>query len=479
MVDDGRTVPPFATRGVLGIAGVVALLHCTAMAFGTGYWFDEVYMLAIGRYHLDWGSADQPPMAPALAALADAVAPGSMILLRLPAVLATAGAVVVAGLIARELGCDRRAQVFTAAAQATALWANLVGHWLTPYTLEPLQWMLLVWLLIRWQRVRDDRLLLVLGVVLGIAAMTKFQVMLLCLVLLVALAICGPRELLRRPLFWTGVVLAALIAAPTLIWQYLHGWPQLLMTPVVAGEAAALYGGRPGIAVELLVFAGVAGLVLGGYGLFLLLRSAEMRAHRYLGLTFVVMYVVFVATAGRPYYLAGLYAPLAAAGALGLQRRREQGRGPRRWLVWPAWLAATAAAIGLLVVSVSSVSSDTAENIARRTAEVYHGLPASQRDRTVVFGESYIVAAFVDGYAHRYDLPEAYSANRSYGYFAPPPADHDVVLYVGSDADELQPYFTDALVVTDIGDDMHAYLLTGQRQSWESMWPKIRTLTVS
>jgi hypothetical protein len=53
MVDDGRSVPPFATRGVLGIAGVVALLHCAVTAFGAGYWFDEVYMLAIGRYHLD------------------------------------------------------------------------------------------------------------------------------------------------------------------------------------------------------------------------------------------------------------------------------------------------------------------------------------------------------------------------------------------------------------------------------------------
>ena len=111
MADDGRTVPPFATRGVLGIAGVVALLHCAATVSGTSYWFDEVYMLAIGRHHLDWGSADQPPLAPAVAAFADALAPGSLIALRLPAVLATAGAVVVAGLIARELGCDRRAQV--------------------------------------------------------------------------------------------------------------------------------------------------------------------------------------------------------------------------------------------------------------------------------------------------------------------------------------------------------------------------------
>jgi 4-amino-4-deoxy-L-arabinose transferase-like glycosyltransferase len=325
-----------------------------------------------------------------------------MIALRLPAVLATAGAVVVAGLIARELGCDSRAQVFTAAAQATGLWVTLAGHWLTPDTVEPVIWMLLVWLLFRWQRVRDDRLLLVVGAVIGIAAMTKFQVMLLCLVLLVTVAVCGPRDLLRRPLFWAGAVLAALIAAPTLIWQYRHAWPQLRMTPVVAGEAEALYGGRPGIAVELLVFAGLAGLVLASYGLLRLLRADEMRPYRYLGVTFVVLFVVFVATAGRPYYLAGVYAPLVAAGALGLQRRREARRAPRRWLVWPTWLATTAAAVGIRVTSVSITRSDTAEDIARRTADVYHGLPAAQRDRTVVFGQSYIVAAFVDGYSQRY-----------------------------------------------------------------------------
>ena len=51
-------------------------------------------MLAIGRSHLDWGSADQPPLAPALAALTDAVAPGSLIALRVPVVLAVAVAAV-------------------------------------------------------------------------------------------------------------------------------------------------------------------------------------------------------------------------------------------------------------------------------------------------------------------------------------------------------------------------------------------------
>jgi 4-amino-4-deoxy-L-arabinose transferase-like glycosyltransferase len=476
---DRSHVEPFAALPVVILAVVVGVAHCVATLFSRGYWFDEVYVAATGRDHLDWGSADQPPLAPALAALIHAVAPGSLVALRLPAILATAAAVVVAALIARELGCDRRAQVFVAAAQATALWTTLAGHWLTPYALEPLQWMSLVWLMIRWQRVRDDRLLLVIGVIAGLAVLTKFQVMLLCLVLLVAIAVCGPRDLLRRPMLWVGALVALVIASPTVIWQQLHGWPQLRMTRVVAGEADALYGGRGGIAVELLLFAGLAGAFLALYGLVRLLRTDELRPYRYLGVTFPVLWVVFVIAEGRPYYLVGLYAPLAAAGALGLQRRRESGRTARRWLLWPAWVACGALAIGTLVVSVTVARSDVGEGIAQRTAEVLRGLPADQRDRTVVYGESYIVAAFLDGFADLYGLPEAYSGNRGYGYFAEPPADHDAVLYVGRDPSSLSPYFTATSEVGDIGDDMHAFLLTGLREPWASVWPRLRTLTVS
>jgi hypothetical protein len=99
-----RAVFPFAASVVLPIAGVVAVVQLLAAVFGHGYWFDEIYMLANGRNHLAWGLADQPPLAPALAAVADAIAPGSIVALRVPAILATSAAVVVAALIARELG---------------------------------------------------------------------------------------------------------------------------------------------------------------------------------------------------------------------------------------------------------------------------------------------------------------------------------------------------------------------------------------
>ncbi|TFV54722.1 glycosyl transferase family 39 [Mycobacterium sp. PS03-16] len=435
-------------------------------------------MLAIGRFHLDWGSADQPPLTPVLAAAMDALAADSVLLLRLPAVLATAGAVVMAALIARELGGDRRAQSVTAVAQATGVWVTLSGHWLTPYALEPVQWLLLIWLMVRWVRTRHDRLLLAAGVVAGIAALTKFQVLLLCAVLLVTVLLFGPRELLRRPLLWAGGAVGALVAAPTLWWQHRHGWPQLQMTQIVAGEADVLYGGRPGIAVQLLVFAGLAGAVLVAYGLWRMVRDETLRPYRFVAATSVVLFVVFVATAGRPYYLCGLYAPLAAAGALGFQRRRESRPAARRWAVWPAAALSVAVAAGALALSVTFTRSDVGERIARDTGAAYGTLSADERARTAVIAESYVVAAYLDAHAHRHGLPRAFSFSRSYGYFPPPEPDHDSALYVGADDSRVRPFFADSRIVAPIGDDMHVYLMTDRHRPWPEIWARLQTLTV-
>jgi len=477
------TAHPFAKRPVLLIASVVAIAHLAA-SFDRGYWFDEVSMLAIGRYHLDWGAADQPPVTPLLAALMDAIAPGSIPALRLPAVLSTAAAVVVAALIAREMGGDRRAQSVTAGAQATGLWTTVAGHWLTPYTLEPLQWLVLLWLLVRWLRLRDDRLLLVLGAVAGIAAETKFQSMLLCAALLLSCLAVGPRTLLGRPRLWAGAGIGALIALPTLLWQAFHGWPQLRMGPVVASEARALYGDRPQIALALLFLAGVAGTALALYGLGRLLLTRELRAYRFLAVTFLALYVVFVATAGRPYYLAGLYGLLTSAGALGMQRRRETTGARRRWLVWPAFALSAAAAGGMLAVASAATHQSDAlgRHIAQRAAATYHALPPPEKHRTALLGRSYIIAAYLDGYSPTYDLPAAHSTNRSYGYFPPPPEEHDRVLYVGPNADELRPHFTTIREITGGGSrakQATTWLCTGKREPWASLWPRLRHLDVS
>lgn len=491
-----RPAPPVGLHAlarwpVLTIAGVLALVHAVAGAFGD-YWIDEVYMLAAGKYHPNWGYVDQPPLTPLLAAAMDFIAPDSMFALRLPAALATGGAVVLIALLARELGADRRAQTIAALAGATGLWSNLIGHWTAPYTFEPLLWSALLVPLVRWLRqhsegVADDRLLLVFGVLLGINLQVKFQVVLLCVALLVSALAVGPRAVLTRPMLWAGTGVALLIASPTLIWQAVNGWPQLAMSAVVAQESPMLSGGRDGTAVQLVLYAGVLGTALVLGGLWLLLREPWLRPYRMFAVTAILLWAFFVATAGRPYYLIGMYGLPIAAAVVGLQRRR-QAKPPRwGWAAWPVYALSVATA-GMLVFAGAAInqtfstaltkidSGKVSERIARDVSGAYLTLPAEQRTRTAVIGDSYIAGAMLDVGSAHHPLPEVFSPHRGYGYFDAPTDEIDTVVYYGRDVESLRPYFTDIRPAIP-GEDLKGWIATGRTQPWAAIWPQLTSLS--
>jgi hypothetical protein len=148
-------------------------------------------------------------------------------------------------------------------------------------------------------------------------------------------------------------------------------------------------------------------------------------------------------------------------------------------MVWAGLGIAVALAVAALVLGTAVTRSDVGEQIAQRTAAAYHALPPEQRNRTAVVGESYIVAAYIDGFSDEYALPKAYSPNRSYAYFPHPAEEQDAVLYVGSNPNRLRPYFLDVREVGDVTGDMHSWLFTGRREAWGDVWPRLRTLSVA
>jgi 4-amino-4-deoxy-L-arabinose transferase-like glycosyltransferase len=477
-----RDLATFARWPVFSIAGLVAVVHLVFSPTG-GYWLDEAYMLAAGKFHPAFGYADQPPLAPLLAAAMDRIAPDSIVVLRLPAVLATAAAVVLTALIARELGGDRRAQTLSAGAAATGLFSTYVGHWITPYTFEPALWLLLIWVLLRWVRLReaghpDDRLLLVIGVVIGLTMQTKFQVALLCVALLISVLLVGPRDLLRRPKFWGGVGIALLLALSTLVWQATHGWPQLRMGAVVARESPRMSNGHTNIALYLVVFAGVAGTGLFLLGLWKLLRSAELRPYRFFGVTIVLLYGLFTALPGRPYYLMSLYGIAIAAGALALQRRRETRRTRFRWAAWPTYAASVLAAGYFLWLSTAQtiprVPMPESDALAKETAAAYAALPPQEHRHTAIMGGHYVLAAALEVEREQHGLPPVYSPHRGYGYFDIPGNEINSVLLVGWRPAMLLEHFTEIRQVRQ--GDVDIWLCTGRRGAWPDIWAKIRSL---
>src|SRR5579863_4992333 len=107
-----------STLILVAIAATVALLHLVTNN-RYGFHRDELQFLSDAR-HLDWGFVAYPPMTPFLEHILFAIFGLSLVGLRLFAVIAQAVAIVVGGLMARDLGGGRLAQITAALAVASA-----------------------------------------------------------------------------------------------------------------------------------------------------------------------------------------------------------------------------------------------------------------------------------------------------------------------------------------------------------------------
>src|SRR5215211_9004721 len=116
-------------RALYAIAGAVTVV-LVVFAGGYGYHRDELYFLEAGR-HLDWAYADQGVFTPLVARITDAVAPDSLTVLRIPAAIAAGLIVLLTGVLAREFGGSRRAQVIATACAAVGVIVLFTGHLLS------------------------------------------------------------------------------------------------------------------------------------------------------------------------------------------------------------------------------------------------------------------------------------------------------------------------------------------------------------
>ena len=135
---------------------------------------------------------------------------------------------VLLGLIARELGGDRRAVALAAWGGAFAGLPLALGHALLTSTIDlPLTLGVVLTALVALRS--DPRWWLLAGALAGAATWNRLLVPLLMLGLLLGLAVLGPREPLRTPWPWLGAALAGVLAAPNLVYQATNGWPQVAM----------------------------------------------------------------------------------------------------------------------------------------------------------------------------------------------------------------------------------------------------------
>jgi hypothetical protein len=484
-----------------GVALIAAGAFGVELAFSAryGYQRDELYFLAAGR-HLAFGYVDQPPIVPLLARFSTVIFGNSLAGFRIIPALALAALVILTAAMSRLLGAGRAGQLL--ASLATASCAEYLGamHLLTTTTVDFVFWAVTLLLVLRLLISRDTRWWLAIGGCIGLGLEAKWNIGFLVASLAVGFAITPARRLVVSRWFALAVAVAAAIAAPDVIWQAAHGWPNFAVFGALQGAAGH---NRATYWQAQVVYTGLALAPVWVTGLTWALRSRAARQFRPVAIACVTVITWFFVVGGKPYYPGAVFTFLFAAGSVPVERWLE-ARKPLFGLVRPiaaasvamlaSWLISLPIALPVLparalhTIPLQKINYDLGEMIGwpRQVALVaseYHLLPVSLRRRTAIITGNYGEAGAIDRYGPGAGLPGAYSGANNFWLWGPPPAADTSVIAINLDPAFLRREFDHVRQIATFGngigvsdDEQGAaiYLATGLKTSWALAWPAFR-----
>jgi 4-amino-4-deoxy-L-arabinose transferase-like glycosyltransferase len=479
---------------LISLALATVVIH---LLVGNRYGFhrDELQTLEDARY-LDWGFVAYPPVTPLFARLSLMLFGTSLVGFRMFASLANAVSIVVTGLIAKEMGGNRRAQL--AAALAATPFCLVAGSMMQYVSFDYLWWVLIAYFVVRLVRTDDPRWWVAIGVTIGIGMETKYTMGVFALAVAVG-TVLTLRKHLRSKWLWIGVALSLLIFVPNALWQWHNHFVSLDFLQHIHKRDIRIGRTKDFLPdqIKLTLFA----FPLAVAGLWYCFFSPQGRRFRIFGWMYVVALAIFVLAKGRGYYLAAGYPMLFAAGSTWAEQKLETLRAWSRRTIqgfaWAALLAnvAIVVAFTLPIAAVGSdwfkkaadVNGDLVEEIgwpelAATVAQVRDGLSAKERGHLGILAGNYGEAGALNVYGPQHGLPRAISGTNSFwfrGYGNPAP---ETVIVVGISQRFLDEHFTGCRMVAEKVTNPYGipneeasqhpdiYVCGPPRRGWETFW---------
>ena len=497
-----------STRGKSGTAIVAWIAVGTVLvhlATGWRYGFDRDELMALeDARHLAWGYAQYPPMTAFWGRLALELFGTSLVGFRFFAALVQAVALVLTGLMAKELGGRKWAQVVAAMAGVPFC---LGGGALMQYiSFDYVCWVVVAYCVVRLLKSEDARWWLGVGAGVGLGMMAKYTMGFLAVGVAAGVLLTGARKYLRSSWLWSGVLVSVGIVLPNLWWEWRRNFISLEFLKFIhardVSEGLTDWFVLGQLKLTLLAFP----LALAGMYFFFL--AEEGRRFRALGWMYAVPLALFVAMRGRDYYLAPAYPMLYAAGAVWVEGRVERGKEKMeygrarmvRHVIWACLVldVVVAGAVALPIAPVNSrwwkfaaqVDSVFPEEIgwpefAETVAQARDRLPAEERAQVGILAGNYGELGALNLYGQKYGLPEAISGvNSSWerGYGNPAP---ETVIVAGYSREFLEKHFSSCEVAghpwnqygvanEETMEDPDIFVCRGLKESWAEFWKAAR-----
>lgn len=443
------------TAVLLAIAAAVALLHLVTNS-RYGFHRDELQFLSDAR-HFDWGFVPYPPFTPFVEHIGLAIFGLNMIGLRLFSVLAQATIIVLAGLMARELGGSRLAQVTAALAVAFSGVPLFEGTEFQYSSFDLLWWVLIAYFTVRLLKSDDPRWCLAIGAAVGLGLFTKYSIALYIAGIILGLALTPARRFFKTGWFWGGVAIALLIFLPNLIWLARHEWisytflQHIHARDVAWGRAKGFWKG------QFIACANPIAAPLWIAGLIGFLRN---RRYRMLAFMYLAPLVLFAVGKGRDYYMAGAYPMLMAMGAVrGELWLGSLPRWGRRTVTTAYFVIFTAVSAYICAVVLPLASGGSLKNFAlqrqealreeigwdelvRTVAQIRDSLPPDERAHLGITTSNYGEYGAIDVLGRAYGLPEPIGTANSEWYRGYPVPSPIAYIVLGQRAEQANALFT-------------------------------------
>lgn len=501
--------PPFTWWPV---AVLVAIKLAVVAACLTEYgWFrDELYYLA-STDHLALGFVDHPPLSIALLAAWTAIFGDSLATVRSLALIAGACTIVLAALIAREVGGRWFAQ-FLAGFAVLASPLVLGSQFIYSMNVVDQAFSALALLLYaRLLRRGDTRTSVVLGAVLGAALLNKLSALWLAAGMLAGLLLTAHRALLARRGVWLGMAVSALLFLPHVIWQIAHGVPTVEFVRNAAEHKMVSTGWLEFWRHQFLDMNPIS-VPIWLAGVVVPLVWRPMRQWGPLSIVFVTVAAILLAGASKAYYLATAYFGVYGMGAVIIERwtPRLWGRfaratlvlGMLKFAILAAPLAIPILPVERLLAHLSTLGlTPRAEErqelgaLPQQFADM-HGWPElvdaveraashltpEERRHAVVFGQNYGEAGAVDVLGRARGLPRAVSGHNSYWMWGPGADSVAAVIVIGGDLEDNREVFESFEIVDSTKCDWcmpyenNLPIGIGRRMkgSVRELWPRVR-----
>lgn len=425
-----------------------------------GYHGDELYFIESGR-NLAFGYVDNPPLVPWIAQLAETIfGSAGLLSIRTLPVLAGAATIILTGLITRELGGNRLAQLLAGTCVLIAPLYLQMSHMLNIRIFELFFWTLASYVLVLLIKRERPQLWLVIGLVSGFGLLTKYSFLLWGVGMLMGWLILHPRKVLQDKNLWLGGLLALMIILPNMIWQINHNWVSLeflrqLQITVRGDISRVLF-----LLGQFLYLHPLSAVVwLAGFPFFF---TRSGRKFQPLAWIFLIPLVFFLINGGKPYYLAPAYPGLFAGGAVWITQRHSKAK-VKVFLTLLLIVAIPTTLIAMPILPLETLDNGIARLLdpisdnqtllrgltgdfhaqygwpeqAKAVATIFHELLPTQQQSTLIFTRHYNQASAINFFGEADQLPRAISGHMNYYLWGIPNQEITTLIAYGFDDNDL------------------------------------------